>query len=257
MAAPTAIFPPVIDQRLGANRPEGVFTAKEDPTKLLVGVQRFLRPSLSIPKSNVKFEWPLGLEGISVRGASGLSEHRYLGDNALVVQIVHRDARRLELTGEFGGKTGSDNMRELLAVITAQVPLGYWILKLPYDTVAKEYYVVVENYDFTHRAEDRNDSWEYSVNFIFTGVGAKLKVPKKTAPPNNPISSKKPKGKSNRVFTTKSGANTLRAIAKLVYGNANRWKEIYVKNQLKLSTLNVPLVQMQYKRLPYGWKLNY
>ena len=92
-----------------------------------------------------------------------------------------------------------------------------------------------------------------------TGVGKTVKGTKKIKSPVNPTGSKKnpPKGNTTRIFITKNGANTLRAVAKIVYGNAARWKEIYNKNTQVLKSLNVPLTDLQYKRLPYGMKLHY
>lgn len=252
-------FPPTIGDSLGETLPSGIFVTKGDTTKYLIQRRRFERPTLRIPPKGPKYEWPLGVEGISISGSPGLAIHNYLGDNAPVVQIVHRDSRRFALTGIFPGDTGSDNMRSLLGVIEAVAPLGYWILSMPATIFLKEQQVVIEDYNFDHPEDDFTGSWAYSISFIRTGVGARKAKKKTTRSPNNPIGStrKPPKGKSNRIFTTKNGANTLRAVAAIVYGNANRWREIYNKNQKLLKSLNVPLAQLQYKRLPYGMKLNY
>ena len=254
-----AEFPPVIGEPIGEHRPPGVFLSKNDTTKYLIQRRRFERPTLRIPPKGPKYEWPVGVEGITVSGNPGLAVHNYLGDNAPVVQIIHRDARRFEMTGIMPGDTGTENMRGLLTVIETVAPLGYWILAMPTSVFLKEQQVVIENYNFAHPEEDETGSWNYTISFIRTGIGAKRKPPKTTGSPVNPIGSTKkpPKGKSNRTFTTKSGGNTLRAVAKLMYGNAERWREIYNKNKKVLNSLNVPLAQLQYKRLPYGLKLNY
>jgi len=252
-------FPPTINESLGENLPAGVFRAKGDTAKYLIERRRFERPTLRVPPNGPKYEWPIGVEGIKISGAPGLAIHNYLGDNAPVVQVVHRDSRRFDLQGLLPGDTGSENMRALISVIEAVAPLGYWILSMPAAIFTKEQQVVIENYDFDHAEGDFTGSWAYSITFIRTGVGAKKSKPKATSSPVNPVgSTKKPaKGKSNRIFTTKNGGNTLRAVAKLVYGNADRWREIYNKNTRTLSSLGVPLTEMQYKRLPYGMKLNY
>lgn len=252
-------FPPTIGESLGENLPPGIFQTKGDSAKYIIERRRFERPTLRVPPSGPKYEWPLGVEGISISGSPGLAIHNYLGDNAPVVQIVHRDARRFEMRGMFPGDTGSENMRGLIAVIEAVPTLGYWILSMPASIFTKEQQVIIENYNFDHPEGDYTKSWAYSISFLRTGVGAKKTKPKTTGSPVNPIGSTKkpPKGKSNRVFTTKSGGNTLRAVAQLVYGNPGRWREIYNKNTKLLSSLGVPLAQLQYKRLPYGLKLNY
>lgn len=254
-----ASFPPVIRESIGEDRPPGVFVSPGDTTKYLIERRRFERPTLRVPPKGPKYEWPVGVEGISINGNPGLAVHNYLGDNAPVVQIVHRDARRFEMRGTLPGDTGSENMRGLIAVIEAVAPLGYWILSVPATIFTKEQQVVIENYSFEHPEDDSTGSWNYSISFLRTGVGARKSKPRTTTSPVNPVgSTKKPKkGKSNRIFVTKNGANTLRAVAKLVYGNPNRWREIYNKNTKLLNSLNTPLAELQYKRLAYGLKLNY
>jgi len=252
-------FPPVInDGGIGDTLPAGIFKAAEDSTKYIIQRRRFERPTLRVPPKGPFFEWPGGVEGMGISGAPGLAVHNYLGDNAPIVQIVHRDSRRFEMRGMLAGDTGSTSMRELLAVIEAVVPLGYWILSMPAAIFTKEQQVVIENYNFDHVEDDRTDSWAYTISMLRTGVGAKKSKPKTTGSPVNPIGSTKkpPKGKAHRVFVTKSGGNTLRAIAKLVYGNPARWREIYSKNVNVLQGL-APLLELQYKRLPYGMKLHY
>lgn len=251
--------PPVIDESIGETRPAGVFTYREDSAKYLVQRRRFQRPSLRVPPKGPRYEWPVGVEGIVISGNPGLATHNYLGDNAPVVQITHRDARRIEMTGMLPGETGSENMRDLLEVITAVPPLGYWILVLPSGILIKEQQVVIESYNFAHPEDNRMDDWNYSIVLIKTGVGNKINNPKKTTSPVNPVGSKTnpPKGTGSRIFTTKNGANTLRAVAKIVYGNPARWREIYNKNTKLLNSLNVPIIDLQYKRLPYGLKLHY
>ena len=254
-----AAYPPVIRDSLGENRPPGIFNDAGDTAKYLIERRRFERASLRVPPKGPRYEWPIGVEGMGISGSPGLAIHNYLGDNAPSVQVVHRDARRFEMRGILPGNTGSENMRGLLDVITAVAPLGYWILSLPATIFTKEQQVVIENYTFDHPEGDFTGSWTYTISFIRTGVGAKKSKPKTTGSPVNPVGStaKPKKGKTNRIFTTKNGANTLRAVAKIVYGNPSRWREIYNKNRKLLSSLNLPLAQLQYKRLPYGMKLNY
>jgi hypothetical protein len=252
-------FPPTIKESIGENLPAGIFKVRGDTTKYIVERRRFERPSLRVPPNGPRYEWPLGVEGIGLSGNPGLAIHNFLGDNAPVVQIVHRDSRRIRLTGILPGDTGSDNVHGLIAVIEAVAPLGYWILTVPAGILRREQQVVIEDYSFDHPEDDPTGSWTYSISLIRTGVGARRSKPKTTGAPVNPVGStkKSPKGKSNRIFTTKSGGNTLRAVAALVYGNAARWREIHKKNTKLLNSLGVPLEQLQYKRLPYGMKLNY
>lgn len=249
-------FPPVIGQSVGeGTKAKGVFGRSVDPAKYVVERARFERPVIQIPPNGPKFEFPVGVEGITVAGQVGAATHRYLGDNATVMQVTHRDARTIELSGIFPGITGSSNMQDLLEVITAVAPRGYWNLTLPSSIFPRVQQVVVMDYSFDHPQEDRDDNWFYSISLARTGTGAKVKKSTKTKSPSNPTSSVK--GKSPRIFTTTAGARTLRAVAQNVYKDATRWTEILNKNYKTLAALNTPLVQMQTKQLPLGMKLNY
>lgn len=255
-------YPPTIPNPVGSGEKAGVFGRSHDPAKYVVGRARFTRPTLAIPDpkgKGLKFEWPVGVEGFRVAGQIGLAQHLYLGDNAPVVTVVHREARRIEMSGVFPGITGAINMRDLLAVMTAVTPTGYWTLSLPAGIFPKEQQVVIEDYEFNHPEDDATDSFFYTIRMVRTGVGKKVKKTKKTKSPVNPVGSKKKptKGSGNRIFVTKAGGNTLRAIAKLVYNNTSRWTEIWEKNQIKLAKLNVPKAELAYRHLPYGMRLHY
>jgi len=249
--------PPVIRKSLGENLKPGVFGRQVDPAQYIVERSRFQRPTLRIPPNGPKYEWPIGVEGLRIEGATGLAEHRYLGDNAPVVTVTHRDARRITLSGTFPGVTGATNMRDMLEVITSVAPKGYWILSLPSGIFPREQLVVIENYEVERDPEERSDGFSYSITMVRTGVGGKVVKKKSTASPTNPNTKKPKKGKSNRSFTTKKGGNTLRAVSKIVYGNANKWQQIYSLNKAKLDKLGIPLHQLQYKHLAYGIKLSY
>lgn len=251
-------FPPTIGEPVEGNLPAGVFGRTEDTAKYVVERSRFQRPTLSIP-NGPSFEWPNGVEGIRIAGQIGNARHKYIGDNADVVQVMHRDSRTIEMSGQFSGVTGSENIRDLLAVVTAVSGTGYWLLKLPAGVLpTKEQQVNIEAYDFDHPQDDRMDSWDYTITFILIGVGKKLKSKKVIASPTNPITKTgKDKGTGQRIFTIHAGARTLRAVAKLVYGNPERWREIYDKNTKVLNSLGIPFNILPTKILPLGLKLHY
>ncbi len=243
-------FPP--SARPGRRSPSG------DAVKYVIDRARFVRPSLRVAPNGLKFEWPGGLEGIRVSGTVGIAQHLYLGDNAPVVQVVHRDSRRIELRGGFLGKTGSANMRGLIEVITSPIPQGYWILNLPAVVFPREQTVVVENYDYDHPEDDRNQSWNYSITMVRTGVGNTIsdETSPVTTPPTGTPPSGDPKGVADKTFTTRSGAETLRTIANIVYGDPNKWRVIYEKNKQLFDSFKIPLLQLQYITLGPGFKVN-
>lgn len=232
-------------------------SASSDPAKYLIRPSRFDHPRLSIV-GGAEFVWPLGIEGATISGQARLAEHFYIGDNSAVLQVMHRDDRRIELTGQFPGDTGSDFMRDLLEIVAAETPDNGKILTLP-GVFPKQQLVVIENYNFTHAEDDPTKSWDYTITFRRQGVGKKIAAPivtpRAVVPGTNKAAVKK--GKPSRVFTVHSGGNTLRAAAQIVFSNPNRWREIYNKNAKALKKLGVPLVQISTHRLPNGMKLYY
>lgn len=251
-------FPPTINNFLGkgVQRP-GFFENTNDPAKLLVSPKRYERPVLR--SGSLKFEWPLGVEGITFSGQATLAEHTYIGDNDIVLDVTHLDNQRIVLTGMFPGLTGTNNMEDLLKVIRAPQPKPGKVLVLPRIVFSNEIVVAVDSYEFGHPEDDRSNSWTYSITLRRLSTGRVTNKVKTVTAPVNPRTNKgqaKPRGKSSRVFTVHSGGNTLRAAAKLVYGNANRWREIYDKNTNVLKKI-APLYSIPTKRLPLGLKLYY
>lgn len=256
IGAETTTYPGHIDDVIGENdKRQGVYGRAEDPAKFLVKLGRFVRPTLSIVGGD-EFSWPLGVEGIVISGSATLAEHKYIGDNAIIVQIMHLDDRRVNMTGMFPGVTGAKNVRALLAIIQAETPKGGKVLDLP-GVFPKAQFVAIESYNFTHPEEEHTDSWQYDITFRFVGVGKKIKQAKTIKPVGNPTSKKAPAGKGSRVFVVKSGYRTLRAISRKVYGNANAWNSIYQKNKKVLNSLNVTPAQLPTKTLPLGLRLEY
>jgi hypothetical protein len=252
-------FPPVIKDFLGeGNQRPGVYNNLHDPARLLVERTRYERPKITAGPAS--FEWPLGVEGVTISGTPTLAEHRYLGDKDVVLQVTHADDQRIILTGQFSGLTGTRNMSDLMTVIRAPQPPNGKVLSLPRIVFPNLLYVVIADYSFDHPQEDRNNSWDYTITFRRIAIGKLVKKPKSITSPVNPRTNKgraKPRGKSSRIFTVHAGGNTLRAVAKLVYGNSNRWNEIYNKNTTTLKKLGVPMHLIPTKRLPYGMKLTY
>ena len=229
-----------------------------DSAKYLIPRSKFVRPSIRVAPSGPEFEWPMGTEGFRISGQVGTAQHLYLGDNAPVVQVVHRDARTLQLSGMFMGKTAAQNLRDLIEVITAPIPQGYWILRLPAAIFPKEQTVVVETYEFDHPEEERNDSFSYAVSMARTGVGGLVPGESGISTGNTVgnTATGEPKGETNKTFTTRAGADTLRLVATTVYGDPSRWREIYNKNKTFFDKLKQPLAQLQYSQLDRGIKLN-
>ena len=93
--------------------------------------EAFLRPWLAIP-NGIAFLWPLGLEGFSLTIDPTLGIHKYIGDNAVKVDVVHKGEERISMSGSFPGKTGPDAMQALYNVVYADTPPGGKVLYLPH-----------------------------------------------------------------------------------------------------------------------------
>ena len=226
----------------------------EDNSRYLIPPSWFEHPSISIP-GGATFIWPLQVEGFRLVGNAQLGIHRYLGDDEAVVEVTHRSESRIEMSGVFPGKTGVANMRELRDICVAKTPKDGKILRLP-GIFPNEQYVVVENWDFSHSEEERTEEILYNITFVKTGIGKRVqrKTPKYPSPNPKRVRNK---GKSSRVFTIRAGVRTLRGVANKVYGNHNRWREIYNLNVMTLNHLGIPFHQMPTKQLPIGLGLRY
>lgn len=250
-------FPPEIDNTVGSTvSRRGVFGGDDDPAKYVIERRRFERPFLSIPGGDM-FEWPGGIEGLQIAGNATLAEHKYIGDNAVVLQVMHRDDRRITLTGMFAGFTAAENVRDLLSIIEADTPQSGKILALP-GIFPKNQLVVIENYNFDHPQDDRTSSFNYTITARRTGVTGLVRRQPIIKSPVNPISTNKPpKGKSSRVFVVRAGARTLKSVAQVVFKDNTRWREIYNKNIKQFNKLSTPLHELPTKPLPLGMKLYY
>lgn len=248
--------PPVIGDSIGESFAAGVFGRSSDPAKYLVDPTRFERPRLAVVGGG-EFEWPIGTEGVRIRGAAGLAVHKYLGDDAAVVQVTHRDERHIEMSGMFPGITGIINVRDLLEIIVAEAPDEGKLLTLP-GIFPKQQMVVVEDYDFSHTEDERTDSWTYTITFARTGVGRRISRNRVVVSPVNPVSSKTTaRGTTGRVFVTRAGVRTARQVAQAVYGNSNRWREIYDLNTDVFGVNSIELYQVPTQSLPVGIALHY
>jgi len=251
-------FPPVIRTEIGRGASRGVFGRTTDPAKLLIAPSRYVRPYLK--SGALKFEWPLGVEGLRVAGQASVAEHRYLGDNALVVDVTHLDARRIEMRGLFPGMTGAENVRDLLEVIIDENPPDGKELWLP-GIFPKTQFGVVESYEFTHEETDATDSWMYVMTFIRTGVGKKKASPARRPSPTNPTTTrkpkKKPKGQPAKKHTVKSAQGSVKSVAKQMYGDADRWLQVYENNREVFQGMGIPMHETPTAILPPGTSLKF
>lgn len=228
----------------------------EDTAQYVVPLSKFQRPRLYVVGGG-EFEFPLGTEGLRLAGAATLAEHKYVSDNAPAIQVTHRDASTIEMTGVFPGLTGASNVRALKQLLVQVDPPDGKRLELP-GILTQAQKVVADSWDFS-RAEDSQWDFAYTVNFRIIGVGAAAKgtSPISPAAPTGPKGSTK--GQSIHTATVVQGLQTLRMMSFQVYGDPDRWKELYTENKPALSKLypSAQVASMPTKLLPLGMKLKY
>ena len=130
-----------------------------------------------------------------------------------------------------------------------------------------EQFVLAESWDFSHAEDDRTHSITYNITLVKIGTGSKVKDPKGIAPPPQPGVKVKPKGKPHKIFKVRDGARTLKAISKIVYGNANKWQRLVDLNRaqfagtirgIEMEKLNkIPTHTLPYYRWPIGMNIRY
>src|SRR6267142_156717 len=72
--------------RFGSQGPTGDFN--DTAHFVLSPGTDFLRPWLAI-RNGPAFQWPLGLEGFQMTVDPQLGIHKYIGDNAVTVDVIH------------------------------------------------------------------------------------------------------------------------------------------------------------------------
>lgn len=253
-----------------------LYRVGEDPAGYLVdpggidnpGHLRHARPYLLSGKDY--FLFPVGVEGFSRDGTALLALHRPIGYNATIGQTLNTEEARISLNGTFpGGPGGADAqqaMVDCINILRSQPPDPGLIL-VAAGVFLREQYVLPENWNFTHDPEDRTHSISYTITFVRIGEGDAAKDKAGTPPRANPGVSTGNYGQPTKVFTVQDGVRTLRAIAGIVYGNADQWAKLVTYNQGSLAlfqrsaALNIahglPSYQLPTYRWPLGTKFRY
>jgi hypothetical protein len=242
-----------LDKVSQASRPRG----DEDDTARYIaapGVD-FYRPWLSIPGGD-SFVWPGGVEGFSCRIDPTLGIHSYIGDNAVVVDVTHKGREGITLSGIFPGLSSVDAFLSLRDMIYKDIPEGGFILYVPH-LFPKTQRVFVQSASFDHPQDSRLRDLAYSVDFVRVNVGAAQPTPNIRTPTPQPAPATKARGKASRRFVVNATVNTLRKIAAAKLGSANRWHELYSKNEKFFKKRKIAMHAVPDYRLAQGTKINY
>lgn len=225
------------------------------PGKHSAGMLRHARPYIVNGRSI--FVFPVGTEGFRRQGTATLGLHKYIGDNTVDGVTTHYEEGRITLTGTFPGLTAQDCMVACINVLRTPTPDKGLILYAP-GVFEREQYVLAESWDFDHDPEDRTHSIAYEITLVRIGEGRSVSDPHGAAPPPQPVAGSTTKGKAARIFVARDGAQTLRAIASIVYGDAAKWNQIVVLNATTASPLiNLPSYQIPTYRWPIGTEFKY
>jgi hypothetical protein len=235
------------------------------PGKHSAGMLANARPYLVA--GNSIFVFPVGVEGFNRAGTATIGSHKYLGDNAIDGVTTHYEEARITLRGTFPGLTAQQTMVDCINVLRAQTP-DHGLILYAEGVFGREQYVLAETWEFDHAEDDRTHSIEYTITFIRIGEGRKITDSRSAVPPPNPTVGTTTKGKPTRIFTAKDGAQTLRAIAAIVYsGDSSKWTQLVDLNAGQLAdwqrgnALNamygLPTYQLPTFRFPIGTQFRY
>lgn len=219
----------------------------------------FYRPWISVPGGRA-FVWPLGIEGFSLSIDPQLGIHKYIGDNAVKVDVVHNGEERLSMSGSFPGSTSAKAFRALRDIVYADTPEQGKILYVPHLFTYTQR-VVVASARFDRSEGDRGTDLTYSLELVRLGPGATVHEDQLVDPEPQGAKGAKTSGAkgasgagAHRQFKVNGTYNNLTKIAAL---KKTTWKVLYDKNQGVFRKLGIPAHQAPTKRLPLGTVIFY
>lgn len=207
----------------------------------------FFRPWLAI-RNGVAFQWPLGLEGYDLTIDPTLGIHRFIGDNAVVVDVLHAGEEHFTMSGSFPGNSAPKLIQALRDIVYKDGGEEGKILCVP-EIMSHAQRVHVVNAEFNRDASDRGRDSNYSIEFVRIGtVGPKTQTT--VAPPVQPAVSTK--GTTAQSIHVDGKHNTLRKIAAWKLGGTDQWRIVYNANQSFFNKHNIPISQAPDYRIALG-----
>lgn len=212
----------------------------------------FLRPWLAI-RNGIAFQWPVGLQGWTLTTDPSLGIHRMIGDNKVVIDVIHSGEEHITMTGMFPGDTGPVLVSALRELVRRTNVEGK-ILYIP-EILTHAQRVQVVHSEFSGDEDARGRDCRYSIEFAITGLVGKTGGPQFTADPVTTTA--KAKGVSPRAISVDSRHNTLPKIAAWKLGNSAKWKTLYELNELYFVAHNITASKAVNYRIPIGTPLYY
>jgi hypothetical protein len=213
----------------------------------------FERPWLAI-ENDVAFQWPLGLQGFNLTTDPQVGIHHFIGDNKVVVDVIHTGDERITLAGSFPGDSAPDLVQSLREVVRRDGGERGKILFVP-EIMTHAQRVQVMHSEFQRPQEGRGRDHTYSIDFAIVGIaGSTAKTGVATEPT---VTTAQKKGSSARTVTSNGTYNTLRRIAQWKLGDSIKWRQIYDLNEKWFTSRSIPIAQVPDYRLPLGTRLYY
>lgn len=210
----------------------------------------FMRPWLAI-EEDAAFQWPLGVEGFTLTTDPVLGTHSFIGDNKVVVDVIHTGAESLTLNGSFPGDSAPILMQSLREVVRRVAPNGK-VLFVP-ELMTHAQRVQVSHSEFDRDSGGRGRTLSYTIDFQILGLAGKTGSPPFTA--EDVQTTAPPKGNSARTVKVDSKHRTLRKVAQWKLGKSTLWEQIYRLSEAWFINNSVPKSQAPDKILPLGLTL--
>jgi hypothetical protein len=212
----------------------------------------FIRPWLAI-RNGPAFQWPLGLEGYTLAVDPTLGIHKFLGDNAVAVDVLHAGEEHFSMNGSFPGNSAPDLIRALRDLVYQKSTVEGKILFIP-EIMSHAQRVQVVRAEFSRSTEDRGRDSNYSIEFV--RMGQLNAISARTTPiVAQPQPTTGTTAKSSRFVTTDGKHNTLRKIALWKLGDQTRWRTLYNSNEKFFVSKKVQLAKAPDYRLPQGTRI--
>jgi hypothetical protein len=150
-------------------------------------------------------------------------------------------------------------MAALRYLLTAPDPADFKRLELP-GIFSQAQKVVTDNYRFS-RIDGDSFGFSYQVTLVRVGLGDTVNM--STANSNPTVGPNEQDRGVGRTFAVRSGARTLKQLAKTLYGDPNKWRQIYEMNKYTLEKffngqqLIYPMEAIAMTPLPIGMSITY
>lgn len=225
---------------------------KDSAAYLLTPGVNFIRPWLAI-RNGPAFQWPLGLEGYTMAIDPLLGIHKFIGDNAVTVDVLHAGEEHFTMTGSFPGNSAPALIRALRDLVYQGAPAEGKILFVP-EIMSHAQRVQIVHFESSRQETDRGRDTAYSIEFVRLGV---LNAISSMTTPIIPVPLKTTgkTTKSTRSVTVDAAHNTIRKIAKWKLGDQNSWLTVYNANNKYFENNKIPFVKSPDHRLPTGMKV--